>query len=279
MEKQKSVVRSNVALILVGFLAIAVSFLAYAKNSNLTITPAAMPALHSLAVATYVVLLTSFVAIGWGLYKTYKKKISSDDTTILSVIAKAINNKRAKQIFIISAIGYGLFFAFTSGIIIYKPDINATDYGFPKPPHAELSPCCDLPGYMPMIFVFFTEHVGLQIIPINLLLLVSVSFLVGLNFAVSSTVFSIAKSGGKLGAFGAITGLFVGCPTCAGTAFTMLFGFGTGATTFTLFLTSFEAQVQTIFIAISIPVLLATPIIMAKKIRSQNGSCAVEPKK
>ena len=279
MEKQKSLVRSNVALILVGFLAIAVSFLAYAKNSNLTITPAAMPALHSLAVATYVVLLTSFVAIGWGLYKTYKKKISSDDTTILSVIAKAINNKRAKQIFIISAIGYGVFFAFTSGIIIYKPDINATDYGFPKPPHAELSPCCDLPGYMPMIFVFFTEHVGLQIIPINLLLLVSVSFLVGLNFAVSSTVFSIAKSGGKLGAFGAITGLFVGCPTCAGTAFTMLFGFGTGATTFTLFLTSFEAQVQTIFIAISIPVLLATPIIMAKRIRSQNSSCAVEPKK
>ena len=279
MEKQKSIVRSNVALILVGFLAISVSFLAYAKNSNLTITPAAMPALHSLAVATYMVLLTSFVAIGWGLYKTYKKKISSDDTTILSVIAKAINNKRAKQIFIISAIGYGLFFAFTSGIIIYKPDINATDYGFPKPPHVELSPCCDLPGYMPMIFAFFTEHVGLQIIPINLLLLVSVSFLVGLNFAVSSTVFSIAKSGGKLGAFGAITGLFVGCPTCAGTAFTMLFGFGTGATTFTLFLTSFEAQVQTIFIAISIPVLLATPIIMAKKIRSQNGSCAVEPKK
>lgn len=279
MEKQKSLVRSNVALILVGFLAIAVSFLAYAKNSNLTITPAAMPALHNLAVATYMVLLASFVAIGWGLYKTYKKYISSADTTILSVIAKAVNNKRAKQIFIISAIGYGLFFAFTSGIIIYKPDINATDYGFPKPPHAELSPCCDLPGYMPMIFVFFTEHVGLQIIPINLLLLVSVSFLVGLNFAVSSTVFSIAKSGGKLGAFGAITGLFVGCPTCAGTAFTMLFGFGTGATTFTLFLTSFEAQVQTIFIAISIPVLLVTPIIMAKRIRAQNSSCAVEPKK
>jgi len=279
VEKQKSLVRSNVALILVGFLAIAVSFLAYAKNSNLTITPAAMPALHSLAVATYVVLLASFVAIGWGLYKTYKKKISSSDTTILSVIANSINNKRAKQIFVISAIGYGLFFAFTSGIIIYKPDINATDYGFPKPPHAELSPCCDLPGYMPMIFVFFTEHIGLQIIPINLLLLVSVSFLVGLNFAVSSTVFSIAKSGGKLGVFGAITGLFVGCPTCAGTAFTMLFGFGAGATTFTLFLTSFEAQVQTIFIAISIPVLLATPIIMAKKIRSQNESCAVEPKK
>ncbi|MDE1769550.1 MAG: hypothetical protein KGI28_03215 [Thaumarchaeota archaeon] len=270
--------RSNVALILIGFLAIAVTFLAYAKNSSLIITPAAMPALQRLAIATYLVLLVSFGAIGWGLYKTYKRKILVSDSSILSIISNAINNKRSKQIFVISAIGYGLFFAFTSGIIIYKPDINATDYGFPKPPHAELSPCCDLPGYMPMIFVFFTEHVGLQIIPLNLLLLVAVSFLVGLNFAISSTVFALVKSGGKLGAVGAITGLFVGCPTCAGTAFTMLFGFGTGVTTFTLFLTSFEAQVQTLFIAISIPVLLITPIMMAKKIRSQNESCAVDSK-
>ncbi|MHB8546155.1 MAG: hypothetical protein ACYDAJ_05260 [Nitrosotalea sp.] len=276
MEKQKILGRSHLALILVGFLAIAISFLAYAENDNLVITPAAMPALQNLAVATYVVLFSSFGAIGWGLYKMYKIKITSTDSTILSIIANAINNKRSKQIFIISAIGYGLFFAFTSGIIIYKPDINATDYGFPQPPHIELSPCCDLPGYMPMIFAFFTEHIGLQIIPLNLLLLVMVSFLVGLNFALSSTMFSIAKSGGNLGAFGAITGLFVGCPTCAGTVFTMLFGFGTGATTFTLFLTSFEAQIQTIFIAISIPILFVTPVIMAKKIKSQNESCAVD---
>lgn len=277
MEKQKTRRTSHV-LILIGFLAIAVTFLAYAKNSSLIITPAAMPALQRLAIATYIVLFLAFGAIGWGLYKVYRSKIAASDSTILSIIANSINNKRAKQIFVISAIGYGIFFAFTSGVIIYKPDINATDYGFPKPPHAEISPCCDLPGYMPMIFVFFTEHVGLQIIPLNLLLLVTVSFLVGLNFAISSTVFAIVKSGGKLGTIGAITGLFVGCPTCAGTAFTMLFGFGTGATTFTLFLTSFEAEVQTIFIAISIPVLLVTPIMMAKKIKSQNESCAVNSK-
>lgn len=278
MEKQKVLVRSHIVLILVGFLAIAVSFLAYAKNNSLIITPGAMPALQRLAIATYVVLFASFFAIGWGLYKTYRTKIMSSDSSLISVISKAINNNRSKKIFIISAIGYGIFFAFTSGIILYKPDINATDYGFPKPPHIEISPCCDQPGYMPMIFAFFTEHVGLQIIPLNLLLLMIVSFLVGLNFAIASSVFSVAKSGGKLGAFGAMTGLFVGCPTCAGTAFMMLFGLGTGATTFTLFLTTFEAQIQTIFIAISIPVLLATPIIMAKKIKSQNGSCAVEPK-
>ncbi|MGI0094306.1 MAG: hypothetical protein ACREA8_09400, partial [Nitrosotalea sp.] len=135
MEKQKTSSRSHFALILVGFLAIVISFLAYAKNSNLIITPAAMPALQNLAVATYLVLFSSFASIGWGLYKMYKTKISSADSTISSIIANAIHNKRSKQIFIISAIGYGLFFAFTSGTIIYKPDIIATDYGFPQPPH------------------------------------------------------------------------------------------------------------------------------------------------
>jgi hypothetical protein len=279
LEKQTSVHRSHRVLIIVGFFAIAISFLVYARNDTLTITPAAMPALQNLAVATYVILFFSFGAIGWGLYKFYKAKVSIPDSSLSSVISNAINNKRAKQIFVASAIGYGIFFALTSGIILYKPEINATDYGFPAPPHIELSPCCDLPGYMPMIFVFFTQHVGLQIVPLNLVLAVTVSFLVGLNFALSSTTFSIAKGSGKIGAFGAVTGLFVGCPTCAGTAFTMLFGLGASATGITLFLTSYEAQLQTIFIAVSIPILLTTPIIMARKIRkSQSGSCALESK-
>jgi len=277
LEKQTVLRSSHRALIIVGFVAIAVSFLAYAKNDEITITPSAMPALQRLAVATYIILFVAFGAIGWGLYKVYKAKVSFPDSSITSIIANAINNKRSKQILLIGAIGYGIFFAFTSGIIIYKAEINATDYGFPKPPHVEISPCCDLPGYMPMIFAFFTEHVGLQIIPLNLVLLLVVSFLVGLNFAVSSTAFTMAKSGRKLGAFGAVTGLFVGCPTCAGTTFTVLFGLGASATSVTLFLTSYEAQLQTIFMAISIPVLLATPFIMAKKIRNgQNESCVVE---
>ncbi len=279
MEKQSIVHRSHKALVIVGFLAIAVSFLAYARNNEITVTPAAMPALQHMAIATYVILFISFGAIGWGLYKFYKAKVELPDSSISSIISNALNNKRAKRILVISAIGYGIFFGLTSGVILYKPDINATDYGFPTPPHIELSPCCDLPGYMPMIFAFFTEHVGLQIVPLNLVLLVAISFLVGLNFSLAATTFTAAKSAGRFGTFGAVTGLFVGCPTCAGTAFTMLFGLGASATGVTLFLTSYEAQLQTIFIAISIPILLVTPYIMARKIReAQNGSCALEPK-
>jgi len=279
MEKQTIVRRSHRALIIVGFAAIAIVFLAYAKNNDITVTPSAISALQRLAAVTYLVLLLAFGAIGWGLYKFYKAKISLPDSSISSTIANAINNNRAKRIFMVSAISYGIFFALTSGIIIYKPDINATDYGFPKPPHIELSPCCDLPGYMPMVLAFFTEHVGLQIIPLNLVFLVAVSFLVGLNFALAFASLSIARIDKKLGAFGAVTGLFVGCPTCAGTAFSMLFGLGASATSVTLFLTSYETQLQSLFIAVSIPILLGTPFIMTRKIRkAQNGSCAVGTK-
>ncbi len=263
---------------MVGFVAIAVSFLVYSKNDSISVTPAAMPALQRLAIATYVVLFMSFVAIGWGLYRFYKIKVAAGNNSISSIIANTINSKRSKQIFVVSAIGYGIFFAFASGIILYKPELNASDYGFTVP-HAEIAPCCDLPGYMPMILAFFTEHVGLQIIPLNFVLLVAVSFLVGLNFTISSKTFAISRKGKSLGTFGAITGLFMACPTCAGTAFTMLFGLGAGATGVTLFLTSYEAQLQTIFIAISIPVLLATPLFMARNIRRSNlGSCALDSK-
>lgn len=279
MEKQRTIHRSHRALLIVGFLAIAVSFLAYARNNEITVTPAAMPALQNMAVATYVILFASFVSIGWGLLKFYRTKTQFPDSSTSSIICNSLNSGRAKKIFIISAIGYGIFFGLTSGVILYKPGINATDYGFPTPPHIELSPCCDLPGYMPMIFAFFTQHVGLQIVPLNLVLLVTVSFLVGLNFSLSATTFAAARTAGRFGTFGALTGLFVGCPTCAGTAFMMLFGLGASATGVTLFLTSYEAQLQTIFIAISIPILLATPYIMARNIRKdQDGSCALNPK-
>ena len=269
--------RSYRTLIIVGFVAIAVSFLVYTKNDSISVTTAAMPALQRLAVVTYVILFMSFGAIGWGLYRFYKIKVATGDNSISSIIANTINSKRSKQIFVASAIGYGIFFALASGIILYKPELNATDYGFAVP-HAEIASCCDLPGYMPMILAFFTEHVGLQIIPLNFVLLVVVSFLVGLNFTMSSKTFTISRKGRGLGTFGAITGLFVGCPTCTGTAFTMLFGLGASATGVTLFLTSYEAQLQTLFIAISIPILLFTPLLMARKIRSHLGSCALDSK-
>ncbi len=278
MEKQATLQRSPRVLIIIGSVAMLISFLAYWNNHALIITPAAMPALERLAVMAYVIMLLSFGSIGWGLHRFYRAKIRDADDSTSSIISNVINNRKAKRIFVISAIGYGLFFAFGSGIILYKPELNFTDYGLTVP-MAELSPCCGLPGQMPMILATFTEHWGFQLIPLNLLLLVTVSFLVGLNFTMMSKAFSIARKSKGLGIFGAATGCFVGCPTCAGTIFFLLTNMGITATTTatTIFLTTYGLQLQSIFMAISIPALLATPYIMAKAIRkSSRESCSLK---
>ena len=181
---------------------------------------------------------------------------------ILSVIASTTWNNKSKKIFIITFILYGIFFAFTSGIIVYQPDVVFSYHYNAIIPSAHLNSCCGEPGYMPEIIVYISEHVGLQIIPINLVLVVVVSYLVGLNTSLAINAISTTKKSGGLSSIGAITGLFIACPTCAGTFFAVFVG-STTAVTFTVLLT----HLQTLFIGITIPILLLTPIIIAKKIK------------
>jgi hypothetical protein len=125
---------------------------------------------------------------------------------------------------------------------------------------------------MPKIIIYLTEHVGLQIIPINLVLQVIVSYLVGLNAAIAISAYTISKKGRGMSTIGAATGLFIACPTCAGTFLSIFVGTASG-----IALSVALTQLQTLFIAISIPILLVTPFIMAKKLRNADGSCKVDP--
>lgn len=274
MEKQVTMQRSYRAMIIVGFLAIAASFLIYTRYDYSTVTQEMTVYLERVAVALYVVLLMSFGGIGYGFYKFYKVKILQGGDSIFSIIANSINNKRSKQIFIASSIGYGIFFSLTSGILVYQPEILFSEHYGAVVPSVNIIPCCGPAGYMPTIVGYVTEHIGFKIIPINLVLQVTVSFLVGLNFALSSKAFMMYKKTGGISGFGAVTGLFIACPTCAGTLLSTLVGAG-AVGVFTIALT----QLQTVFIAVSIPVLLVTPVLMAKTIRKFTlGSCAVDPK-
>jgi hypothetical protein len=125
---------------------------------------------------------------------------------------------------------------------------------------------------MPKIIVYLTEHVGLQIIPINLVLQVIVSYLVGLNAAIAISAFTISKKGRGVSTLGAATGLFIACPTCAGTFLSVFIGTASG-----IALTIALVQLQTLFIGIAIPILLITPFVMAKKLRNADGSCKIDP--
>ena len=71
---------------------------------------------------------------------------------------------------------------------------------------------------------------------------------------------------------GATTGLFVACPTCISTFFALFVG-SSSAITFTVILT----QLQTLFVGITIPILLLTPIIIAKQMQKKDDDCVFNP--
>jgi len=227
-----------------------------------------------MAVTFYIILLIAFGGISFGLYQYHKYKVKENGKGITSIIAIITWNKKPRKVFVATFLIYGTVFSMVSGTLVYQPEVNFSYHYGAEIPSAFIAVCCDQPGYMPKIIVYLTEHIGLQIIPINLVLQVTVSYLVGLNASIALIVFSISKKNKGLTSVGAATGLFIACPTCAGSFLSLFVGTASG-----IALTIALTQLQTIFIAISIPILFVTPIIMARKLRNSDGSCAIEPMK
>jgi hypothetical protein len=263
--------RDGRSLIAIGFVSIAILFLIYARLGNTEITPSAVSSVERAGVAFYVMILLALGAISYGFYQYHKHKVETAKDDYFTVIAQVTWNKKSRRILVATGIGYGVFFALTSGILVYQPDVTFSYHYNVAVPSAQIVPCCGDVGYVPKLIIYITEHVGLQVIPINLILQIAVSYLVGLNAAIAANAFSILKKGTGIGSIAAATGLFIACPTCAGT-FLSLFVSASGAVAFTLAIT----QMQTLLIAISIPLLVFTPIIMAKKIKNSGWSCQVE---
>jgi hypothetical protein len=107
------------------------------------------------------------------------------------------------------------------------------------------------------------------LIPINIVLVVVVSTLVGFNVSLNVYALKLTKrfSNSKtlsslFGSVGLTSGLFIGCPTCAGSLFSLLLGFWSGAAI------SILAYYQTVFILICIPALIVSAVLIARQIRS-----------
>ncbi|MER3407594.1 MAG: hypothetical protein C4292_01985, partial [Nitrososphaera sp.] len=159
------------------------------------------------------------------------------------------------KIMAVSAAGYGIFFALLSQILVVRPDVSFAENGI-KVPSVELTPCCGAPGYMPML-----DHFLVLFIPANVILAAVVSIMVGFNVALSVYAYRLQRAvqprTSLVGGIGAATGLFVGCPTCAGSMLSAVLGFGVAGAGITS--TSALASFQTAFIAASIPALAITP--------------------
>jgi len=276
MEKQsdKSTNRGK-KLIVFGFVIITILFLLYHRYQDPELlTPSALDSIQRIAYGFYITLVAAFGAIAFGMYRYHKEKVESKGKDLTTIIALATWNPKSRKIFVVTFIGYGLFFSLASGTLVYQPEVNfAIHYGATIP-SGFIAPCCDSPGYMPKIIIYLTEHVGLQIIPINLVLQVVVSYLVALNTSIAVNAYLISKKGSGMSTIGAATGLFIACPTCAGTFLSIFIGTASG-----IALSIALTQLQTLFIIISIPVLLVTPYVIAKKLRNADGSCKIDPMK
>ena len=273
--KEQSAKSTNTGkkMIVFGFVIITILFLLYHRYQDPElITPDALNSIQRIAYGFYITLVAAFGAIAFGMYRYHREKVENKGKDLTTIIALATWNSKSRKIFVATFIGYGLFFSMASGTLVYQPEVNFSIHYGATIPSGFIAPCCDSPGYMPKIIVYLTEHIGLQIIPVNLVLQIVVSYLVGLNASIAVSAYMISKKEKGVSTIAAATGLFIACPTCAGTFLSIFIGTASG-----IALSIALTQLQTLFIAISIPVLVIIPYVLAKKLRNADGSCKIEP--
>jgi len=258
-------------LIILGFASIVIMFLIYGRYQDPELlTPSAIDVIQRIAYGFYILLITSFGAIAFGMYRYHREKVENQGKDLSTIIAVTTWNSKSRKIFVTTFIGYGIFFSLISGTLVYQPEVDFSYHYGAEIPSGFVAPCCDKPGYMPQVIIYLTEHIGLNVIPVNLVLQIIVSYLVGLNTAIAVSAYTISKKGRGASSIGAIAGLFIACPTCAGSFLSVFIGTASG-----IALSIALAELQTFFIAISIPILLISPYIMAKKLRNSDGSCKI----
>jgi hypothetical protein len=197
------------------------------------------------------------------------KPLSVSSSSLSEIIINIVNDKKYFRFFWPASIGYGIFYAVVSSMIIYRPDNISNFYGVTVPSIIMIS--YGPVGYVPTMAAYLTEHIGFLIIPINLIVTLVVSALVGFNTVLSVYAFtnrpnkSVNTATGTssiLSVLGATTSLFATCPTCASFYIFNIMA-GSLAPTVAAFAISYYA----LFIVVSIPLLLATLFITALSIR------------
>jgi hypothetical protein len=262
---------SGIRIVFLGLFSLILTFIIYGRlttpsdEQTVVITPYLM----NLANAVFIIIFLSMLFVGYGIYRIFKaeQRLKANTNSLMFYITAAFLDNKYWKVMAIFAIIYGIFFGFLSQIFIYRYDISFSEQGITVP-SVNVIPCCNMPGYVPMLTVFPTDHFLIMIIPINIILAVIVSVMVGFNISLTLYAFNLEKAQNtkrvsSVGSIGAISGLFVGCPTCAGSLFSMLLGYSVGTTMAVL------AQFQTLFILISIPSLILAPFLIGRGIRSR----------
>jgi hypothetical protein len=283
-KKWQSLRESGFRVFFVGFFSLIIAFIIY---SRLTMPSSELLRIESqeltgLAWGMLAITAASMASMAYGAFiifrSEYIRTALGPTNSLISFITGAFSDRNYWKIMIVAAIGYGIFFGFLSQILVYRADVSFTERGI-EVPSLDLIPCCAAPGYMPMVTLYITDHFLILIIPLNVILATVVSLLVGFNVALSIFAFRLkktlqTKTTSLAAGIGATSGLFVGCPTCAGSLISALLGIGIAGAGAGGTSASMLAPFQTFFIAASIPALVVAPFLTARSIRSAS-SCKI----
>lgn len=226
----------------------------------------------ALVVVGLCILFTSATA---ALTNKSSKPTNEIATSVLTTLRKILSEGRYSRLLVLSAVVYAIFYSLVSGVMVYNPNVSFSSVYHVSIPSWAVATCCSPLGQTPLAEVILTEHIGLLLVPVNLLLLFSTSWLVGLNVAIAAFVLSVRFTNSRIGWFGglgALAGLFTSCPTCAGLATLSILG-ETGTLSAALLL----GPLQTFFVGVSLPMLVATPILSARSIRSLEAKVCRQP--
>jgi len=203
------------------------------------------------------------------------RQLDGRSSSIMATISSVLNERRYSWTFALSALGYGVFFAVVSSTLVYQPGVIFSEtYGVEVPSIIPIV-CCGPVGQVPQFVIYITQQFAILLIPTNIVLLFTVSWLVGLNASVAAFTYKNRpeKAGGRwIGGLGAIIGLFTACPTCTGFFLLALLGLS-GAVSLALTL----ASLQGLFIIVGIPILVVAPLLTSRRIKS--GTCLISENK
>jgi hypothetical protein len=215
-----------------------------------------------------------------GAYLTYKGlrawKKTSDPDSIRYMLAEALSSRRDVKIGVVAGIAYAVVYLVVSSVIVFQPGTNYEAWSGVTAFSWAAAACCGSVGTVPALIVYLSPqaHLALQILPLDALFSVVVPLLVGLNVAVAVHALrnrDVRANVGWMSSVGILTGLFTGCPTCAGLFLASVFG-GLGATSLAVAL----APYQMLFVVVSIPLLAVSPLVIAYNARrALRAACPV----
>ena len=257
-------------VILFSIISLMLAYLIYTKFTNPYYNDLVMvtPILLNLSITIIIITFMSSIALCFGLWNIYVSK-TTNSNNLRFYISIPFKEKKYIVIMILTGITYGIIFSFLSQIFVFNNNSGNSFDDNISIPSIKIIPCCNTIGYVPMTYIYLTGNFFIFLIPINIVLVFIVSFLVGLNSAINIFMIKKLKEGNNkqsklLGSIGATCGLFIGCPTCAGSIIAAILGLSAGTTTISLL-----ASFQTFFIALSVPALICAPFLIAKTLKKK----------